>query len=90
VPLQPEPDQYPIMSQVYNVIFGVNPELQELHDAVNQEIGKIWADCTNVEVMGKYGLGDKSWFTPPPQEESLRNGVDRSKDWVAPSGDHCF
>ena len=55
------------MSQVYNVIFGINPELQELHDAFNQEIGKIWADCTNVEVMGKYGLGDKSWFTPPPR-----------------------
>ena len=90
VPLQPKPDQYPIMSQVYNVIFGINPELQDLHDAFNQEIGKIWADCTNVEVMGKYGLGDKSWFTPPPQEESLRNGVDRPKDWVAPNGDHCF
>jgi L-cystine transport system substrate-binding protein len=90
VPLQPKPDQYPIMSQVYNVIFGINPELQELHDAFNQEIGKIWADCTNVEVMGKYGLGDKSWFTPPPQGENLRNGVDRPKDWVAPNGDHCF
>jgi L-cystine transport system substrate-binding protein len=90
VPLQPEPDKYPIMSQVYNVIFGINPELQELHDAVNQEIGKIWADCTNVEVMGKYGLGDKSWFTPPPQEENLRIGVDRPKDWQAPNGDHCF
>ena len=90
VPLQPEPDKYPIMSQVYNVIFGINPELQELHDAVNQQITQIWADCTNVEVMGKYGLGDQSWFTPPPQEENLRNGVDRPKDWVAPSGDHCF
>jgi L-cystine transport system substrate-binding protein len=90
VPLQPEPDKYPIMSQVYNVIFGINPELQELHDAVNQEIGKIWADCTNVEVMGKYGFGDKSWFTPPPQEENLRIGVDRPKDWQAPNGDHCF
>ena len=90
VPLQPQPDQYPIMSQVYNVIFGINPELQELHDAFNQEIGKIWADCTNVEVMSKYGLGDQAWFTPPPEGENLRNGVDRPKDWVAPNGDHCF
>jgi ABC-type amino acid transport substrate-binding protein len=90
VPLQPEPDKYPIMSQVYNVIFGINPEEKELHDAFNQEIAKIWADCTNVQVMGKYGLGDKSWFTPPPQGENLRNGVDRPKDWVAPNGDHCF
>ncbi len=38
VPLQPEPDKYPIMSQVYNVIFGINPELQELHDAFNEQI----------------------------------------------------
>jgi polar amino acid transport system substrate-binding protein len=90
VPLQAEPDKYPIMSQVYNVVFGINPELQELNDAFNQEIAKVWADCTNVQVMGKYGLGDKSWFTPPPEGENLRNGVDRPKDWVAPSGDHCF
>lgn len=90
VPLQPEPDKYPIMSQVYNVIFGINPELQELHDAFNQQIAQVWADCTNVEVMAKYGLGDKSWFTPPPDEENLRRGVDRPKDWLAPSGDHCF
>jgi polar amino acid transport system substrate-binding protein len=90
VPLQPQPDKYPIMSQVYNVIFGINPELEELHAAFNQEIQKIWADCTNVEVMGKYGLGDKSWFTPPPEEENLRIGVDRPEGWHAPNGDHCF
>jgi polar amino acid transport system substrate-binding protein len=88
--LQPEPDNYPIMSQKYNVIFGINPELQELHDAVNQEIGKIWADCTNVELMGKYGLGDKSWFIPPAAADNLRIGVDRAADWEAPNADHCF
>ena len=70
------------MSQVYNVIFGINPELEELHAAFNQEIQKIWADYTNVEVMGKYGLGDKSWFTPPPEEENLRIGVDRPEGWA--------
>jgi len=72
------------------VIFGINPEAKELHDAVNEQIAQIWADCTNVEVMGKYGLGDQSWFTPPPQEENLRIGVDRPEGWQAPSGDHCF
>jgi hypothetical protein len=40
--------------------------------------------------MAKYGLGDQSWFTPPPEGENLRIGVDRPKDWVAPNGDHCF
>ncbi len=90
VALKPEPDKYPIMSQVYNVIFGIDPDEKELADAFNQQIAKIWADCTNVKIMAKYGLGDKSWFTPPPQGENLRNGADRPKDWVAPDGDHCF
>ena len=88
--IEPEPDKYPIMSQKYNVIFGINPELQELHDAVNEQIAKIWADCTNVKIMAKYGLSDKSWFNPPPQSENIRVGVDRPADWLAPNGDHCF
>jgi polar amino acid transport system substrate-binding protein len=90
VPLKPESDKYPIMSQVYNVVFGINPKEQELYEAFNEQIAKIWSDCTNAKVMAKYGLGEKSWFTPPPQGENLRNGVDRPKDWVAPNGDHCF
>ena len=88
--IEPEPDKYPIMSQKYNVIFGINPELQELHDAVNEQIAKIWADCTNVKIMAGYGLSDKSWFDPPPQSANIRVGVDRPADWQAPSGDHCF
>ena len=90
LPLTPEPDKYPVMSQKYNVIFGINKELQELHDAVNQEIAKIWEDCVNVEVMAKYGLKDQSWFEPPPHDENIRIGVDRPADWQAPSGEHCF
>ncbi len=90
IPIEPQPDRYPIMSQKYNVIFGINKELTELHDAVNKEIAKVWADCTNVKVMAKYGLEDRSWFEPPPQEENLRIGVDRSQSWQAPNGNHCF
>jgi len=78
------------MSQKYNVIFGVNPELKDLHDSINTEIAKVWADCANVKVMSEYGLSDKSWFTPPPADENLRIGVDRAKDWTAPNGNHCF
>ena len=88
--IEPEPDKYPIMSQKYNVIFGINPELKELHDAVNQQIAKVWADCTNVKIMAKYGLSDKSWFDPPPASANIRIGVDRPADWQAPNGDHCF
>jgi polar amino acid transport system substrate-binding protein len=90
IPIDPQPGKYPIMSQKYNVIFGINPDLKDLHDAVNKEIAKVWAECANVKVMTEYGLSDRSWFTPPPAHENLRIGVDRAKDWVAPNGDHCF
>ena len=40
LPLTPEPDKYPILSTKYNIIFGINPELTELHAAVNEEIAK--------------------------------------------------
>lgn len=83
-------DRYPIMSQKYNVIFGINKELKELHDAVNEQIAKIWADCLNVKSMANFGLSDKSWFDPPAAEENIRIGVDRPNDWNAPNGDHCF
>jgi polar amino acid transport system substrate-binding protein len=88
--IEPEPDKYPIMSQKYNVIFGINKELKELHDAVNEQIAKIWADCLNVKSMANFGLSDKSWFDPPAAEENIRIGVDRPNDWNAPNGDHCF
>ncbi len=88
--ITPEPDKYPIMSQKYNVIFGINPKLKGLHDAINNEIQQAWADCANVKLMAAYGLSDKSWFDPPPQSENIRIGVDRPADWRAPNGDHCF
>ena len=90
IAIEPEPDKYPIMSQKYNVIFGINKELKELHDAVNEQIAKIWADCLNVKSMAKFGLSDKSWFDPPASEVNIRIGVDRPNDWYAPNGDHCF
>ena len=90
LPLTPEPDTYPIMSQKYNIIFGINKELQDLHDAINKEIAKAWADCTNVKIMAKYGLGEKSWFEPPPDGENIRVGVDRAADWKAPKRRSLF
>jgi polar amino acid transport system substrate-binding protein len=88
--LKPQPSRYPIMSQKYNVIFGINKKLPWLYDAVNKEIAKIWASCLNVKSMAAYGLSDKSWFQPPPSESNIRIGVDRPTNWEAPSGDHCF
>ncbi|MBX6323035.1 MAG: amino acid ABC transporter substrate-binding protein [Rhodospirillaceae bacterium] len=89
VPLVPEPDKYPIMSTKYNVVIGVCPEEKELYEALNKQIAKAWDACENVKLMAKYGLSDKSWFTPPP-DPNPRNGVDRPADWKAPTGEHCF
>ena len=44
VPLERQSDKYPIMSQVYDVIFGIAPDEQELYQAFNGQIAKIWAD----------------------------------------------
>ncbi|HEX3500340.1 MAG TPA: ABC transporter substrate-binding protein [Stellaceae bacterium] len=88
VALDPEPEKYPIMSTKYNVIFGVNKDEPELAEAMNAVIRDIWKDCTNVKTMANYGLGDKSWFIPPPKNP--RVGVDRKADYVSPAADHCF
>ena len=45
VALKPEPDQYPIMSTKYYVDHGhLTRKSKELHDALNGEIAKAWAE----------------------------------------------
>ncbi len=73
---------YSLLTGKYNVVFGLNMDAPDLLTAVNAEIAKIWADCTNLEIARKYGLGDKSWFNPGPL--NLRAGVDRPADWKQP------
>jgi polar amino acid transport system substrate-binding protein len=89
VPLEPEPDKYPIMSTKYSVIFGVSKEEPELAEAINKVLREdIWPNCINVKTMANYGMGDKSWFVPPAKDP--RVGVDRPADFKSPSADHCF
>jgi ABC-type amino acid transport substrate-binding protein len=89
VPLKPEADKYPIMSTKYYSVMGIWPKEKELYDAINGEITKAWADCSNVKTMAKYGLGDPSWFDPP--EKNYRTGVDRPESWQQPrSASTCF
>jgi len=75
--------KYPLLTGKYNVVFGLNLNSPKLLAAVNAEIAKIWASCTNLEVAKKYGLGDKSWFDPGSL--NLRAGVDRPADWKQPT-----
>lgn len=89
VAVEPMPDKYPIMSKKYYSIFATPMERKGLADAINAEIGKIWANCDNVKSMAAYGLASKAWFDPPA--DNYRAGVDRPKDWKAPTAaDSCF
>jgi L-cystine transport system substrate-binding protein len=89
VPLVPEPEKFPIMSTKYYSIMGIYPEDKELHEAINAEIAKAWADCANVKTMAAYGLGDPAWFDPPSPD--YRVGVDRPEGWHSPkSPASCF
>jgi polar amino acid transport system substrate-binding protein len=89
VALKPEPERFPIMSTKYYSIMGINSGLKDLHDAINGEIAKAWANCDNVKTMAKYGLGDPDWFSPPSPD--YRIGVDRPEGWKAPTAPMaCF
>lgn len=89
IAVQPQPEKYPIMSKKYYSIFATPTSRKPLADAVNAQIAKFWEECTNVQSMAAFGLGDKSWFTPP--EPDYRGGVDRPEGWTSPkSPDSCF
>jgi len=89
IAVKPEPEKYPIMSKKYYSIFATPTSRKPLADAINAEITKMWADCSNVKSMAEFGLGDRSWFTPP--EPDYRGGVDRPEGWTSPkSPDSCF
>jgi L-cystine transport system substrate-binding protein len=76
-------EKYSLLTGKYNVVFGLSQESPNLLKAVNEQIAAIWANCKNVEVAKKYGLGAPSWFEPGSL--NLRAGVDRPKDWKQPT-----
>ncbi|WP_354064693.1 ABC transporter substrate-binding protein [Devosia sp. 2618] len=82
-------DRYPIMSAKYSAVIGVNPANEELYEAINTEVGKLWASCANVQAMSKYGLSALMWFEP--SATNYRAGVDRSDEWQPPqAASTCF
>jgi L-cystine transport system substrate-binding protein len=82
VPLDPDP-AFPIMSTKYSAVIGVRHEAAGLYVAVNQEIAKLWATCTNQAIMAENGVTDASFFVPP--DPNPRIGVDRPEDWTPPA-----
>jgi ABC-type amino acid transport substrate-binding protein len=80
---QPFDEKYGLLTGKYNVVFGLNQDAPKLLAAINAEIAKIWANCTNRDVAKKYGLGAPSWYDPGSL--NLRAGVDRPADWKQPT-----
>lgn len=75
---------YPVLTGRYGVVFGLNPEADNLLKAFNEQIAGLWKSCANWEVAQEYGMADPAWFTPP-ETESGRIGVDRGESWSYPT-----
>ena len=74
---------YPLLTGLGQVVFGLNKDNPELAKAVNAEIAKLWQSCELKKIGGKYGLVQDVWYVPVGQ--NFRAGVDRPADWKLPS-----
>jgi polar amino acid transport system substrate-binding protein len=82
VALDPDP-AFPIMSTKYNATMGIRKDATGLADAINTQIAKLWATCTNQQIMAEYGVTNPSFFIPP--DPNPRVGVDRDERWESPT-----
>jgi polar amino acid transport system substrate-binding protein len=74
---------FPLLTGLGQVVFGMNKDDPELAKAVNAEIAKLWASCDLRKIGKTYGLVQEVWYVP--QGTNLRAGVDRPADWKLPS-----
>ena len=74
---------FPLLTGLGQVVFGLNKDNPELAKAVNAEIAKLWQSCELRNIGKTYGLVQDVWFVPVGQ--NLRAGVDRPADWKLPS-----
>lgn len=75
--------EFPLLTGLGQVVFGLNKDNPELAKAVNAEIAKLWQSCELRNIGKTYGLVQDVWFVPVGQ--NLRAGVDRPADWKLPS-----
>lgn len=78
-----DPD-YPVLTGRYGVVFALNSEAENLLQAFNEQIAKLWQTCTNWKIAETYGMAQENWFTPP-ETPSERIGVDRPEGWQRPT-----
>jgi polar amino acid transport system substrate-binding protein len=74
---------FPLLTGLGQVVFGMNKEDPELAKAVNAEIARLWQSCELRKIGKTYGLVQDVWYVPVGQ--NFRAGVDRPADWKLPS-----
>ncbi|MGN6527253.1 MAG: ABC transporter substrate-binding protein [Burkholderiaceae bacterium] len=75
--------EFPLLTGLGQVVFGMNKDDPELAKAVNAEIGKLWQTCELRRIGKTYGLVQDVWYVPGAPNP--RVGVDRPADWKSPS-----
>jgi cystine transport system substrate-binding protein len=83
VPIKEFNPEFPVLTQRYGVVFGLNKDADNLLAAFNEKIAALWANCKNWEIAKEYGMNDPMWFQPP--EDNPRAGVDRPEGWTPAS-----
>lgn len=75
--------EFPLLTGLGQVVFGIHKDNPELAQAVNAEIAKLWQSCELKKIGAKYGLVQDVWYVPVGQ--NFRAGVDRPAAWQLPS-----
>ena len=74
---------FPLLTGLGQVVFGMNKDDPELAKAVNAEIDKLWQSCDLRKIGKTYGLVQDVWYIPGAANPRI--GVDRPADWKSPS-----
>ncbi len=75
--------EFPLLTGLGQVVYGMNKDDPELAKAVNAEIAALWQSCDLRKIGRNYGLVQDVWYIPVGQNS--RAGVDRPADWKLPS-----
>ncbi|MBB3212754.1 polar amino acid transport system substrate-binding protein [Herbaspirillum sp. Sphag1AN] len=74
---------YPLLTGLGQVVFGINKDNPSLLQAVNGEIAKLWKSCELKKIGARYGLTQDVWYKP--DGKNFRAGVDRPANWSLPT-----
>jgi polar amino acid transport system substrate-binding protein len=74
---------FPLLTGLGQVVFGMSKDNPELAKAVNAEIARLWQGCELKKIGERYGLVQDVWYIPVGK--NFRAGVDRPADWKLPS-----